>query len=76
MAQNTREMLAATGFSVAQTERYLLLEQRGEVDACVLMLRCHRSELVDALHEAQRPIDVLDWAIHDLERATKGQPAC
>ena len=76
MAQNTREMLVATGFTAAQAERYLMLERRGEVDACMRMLRCHRSELVDALHKAQRPIDVLDWAIYDLERATKGQPAC
>jgi len=72
MATDTREMLTATGFTTAQTERYLMHERRGEVDACMRMLRCHRSELVDALHEAQRPIDVLDWAIYDLERTTKG----
>lgn len=66
--ESTIKLLTATGFSPEQVERYLALEGQGRTDACVRMLRSRRCELVEALHEAQRPIDVLDWAIHDLTR--------
>ncbi len=72
MSANTREMLAATGFPTAQAERYLSLEEQGRRDDCLRLLRRRRCELVDALHEAQRPIDVIDWAICDLERGVLG----
>lgn len=64
----TLHLLTATGFSPEQARRYLELEERGRRDECLRMLRCRRCELVDALHEAQRPIDLLDYAIHDLAR--------
>lgn len=67
-SESTIHLLTATGFSPEQTKRYLALEGQGRTDACVRMLRSRRCELVDALHEAQRPIDVLDWAIRDLMR--------
>ena len=65
----TGRMLEETGFAPAQARRYLEFEQQGRTDDCLRMLRSRRCELVDALHEAQRPIDVIDWAIHDLRRA-------
>ena len=68
MSADTREMLTAAGFSEAQKQRYLTLEEQGRTDDCVRMLRCRRCELVDALHEAQRPIDVVDYAIYELVR--------
>jgi hypothetical protein len=68
MDTETGQMLLAAGFTEPQRERYLELERQGRSDACLRMLRCRRCELVDALHEAQRPIDVLDWAIRDLDR--------
>ncbi|MBP3894172.1 MAG: hypothetical protein J6D34_09050 [Atopobiaceae bacterium] len=68
MANNTQALLAETGFGQEQAQRFLVLEAEGRTDECIRMLRCKRCELVDALHEAQRPIDVLDWAIRDLEK--------
>lgn len=68
MMSDTQALLEETGFGQEQAERYLLFEAEGRTDDCVRMLRCRRCELVDALHEAQRPIDVLDWAIRDLEQ--------
>lgn len=43
------------------------LEQSGKVDELLKLLKLHRAELVVALHEAQRPIDVCDWIIRGLE---------
>ena len=70
MSLDTQEMMNAVGFSEAQRRRYLLLEEQGRRDDCVRMLRCRRSELVDALHEAQRPIDVVDYVICELGRSS------
>ena len=69
MVTETQQMLRAAGFTQAQEERYLMLQEQGKTDACVRMLRCRRCELVDALHEAQRPIDVVDWELYRLARA-------
>lgn len=44
------------------------LESSGHTDECLRLLRRHRAELVVALHEAQRPIDVCDWIIRNLEK--------
>lgn len=68
MTNATHEMLRASGFTETQAQRYLELEQQGSVEACMRMLRCRRCELLDALHEAQRPIDVIDWALYELQR--------
>ncbi len=66
MDEATQQMLNATGFAPEQQERYLALERQGRREECVRMLRRQRCVLVDALHEAQRPIDVIDWEIHRL----------
>lgn len=71
MTDTTLTMLEATGFSSHQARRYERCEQEGRTDECVRMLRRRRCELVDALHEAQRPIDVIDWAIADLEHRAR-----
>lgn len=65
---DTLQMLEATGFTTVQARRYLSLREQGRREDCVRMLRCRRCELVDALHEAQRPIDVIDWAIYELQQ--------
>lgn len=49
-------------------DRYRVLEKAGDTKACLDLLRRHRCELVIALHEAQKPIDVCDWIIRGLER--------
>ena len=69
MMQDTQQMLVASGFGPQQTERYLAFERAGRRDECLRMLRCHRCTLVEALHDAQRPIDVVDYAIHELQHA-------
>ncbi len=48
-------------------ERYRVLEEAGDTNACLNLLRGHRCELICALHEAQRPIDVCDWLIRAVE---------
>ncbi len=68
MVTETQQMLRSAGFTDPQQKRYLTLQERGETDACVRMLRRRRCELVDALHEAQRPIDIVDWELYRLER--------
>lgn len=49
-------------------ERYETLDDAGDTAACLDLLRRHRCELVCALHDAQRPIDVCDWIIRKLEK--------
>ena len=44
-------------------EEYDRLEREGRHDESLQLLRCHRCRLVDAMHEAQRPIDVIDLVI-------------
>ena len=47
-----------------------LLEERaaaGDGAGCLRLLRAHRCDLVEAMHEAQRPIDVCDWIIREVE---------
>lgn len=41
----------------------------GDVEACLRLLRAHRCDLVEAMHEAQRPIDVCDWIIREVEKS-------
>ena len=44
-------------------EEYDRLEREGRHEESLRLLRCHRCRLVDAMHEAQRPIDVIDLVI-------------
>lgn len=49
---------------IERVERHL---EMGNEKACLNLLRAHRCELVEAMHEAQRPIDVCDWIIREVE---------
>ncbi|MBQ9315523.1 MAG: hypothetical protein IJ203_01730 [Atopobiaceae bacterium] len=69
MECDMQALLEQTGFAEKQITRYRQLEKEGRTKECIRLLRCRRCELVDAPHEAQRPIDLIDWAIHSLERA-------
>lgn len=60
--------LLDAGCASAFIEQYRVAEAAGDTQACLDLLRRHRCELVCALHEAQRPIDVCDWIIRGLER--------
>lgn len=63
----TDACLADAGCTDELAQRFHELEERGDVEACLRLLRCHRCQLVQAMHEAQRPIDVCDWLIRDLK---------
>ena len=63
----TDACLADAGCTDELVQRFHELEERGDVEACLRLLRCHRCQLVQAMHEAQRPIDVCDWLIRDLK---------
>ncbi len=59
--------LEAAGCDSALANR---LERRaavGDDEGCLRLLRAHRCDLVEAMHEAQRPIDVCDWIIREVE---------
>ena len=66
-----RQALTEAGCGNTLVDRLDAMQQAGEADACLRLLRCHRCELVEALHEAQRPIDVCDWLIHELEQSSR-----
>lgn len=66
-----RQALTEAGCNSALADRLDSLKKAGETDACLRLLRCHRCELVEALHQAQRPIDVCDWLIHELEQDSR-----
>lgn len=66
-----RQVLTEAGCNNTLVDRFDALKKAGETDACLRLLRCHRCELVEALHQAQRPIDVCDWLIHELEQSSR-----
>lgn len=68
MAQVNANSLADAGCDAVLSElcEYTLL--RGDTEECLRLLRAHRCDLVEAMHEAQRPIDVCDWIIREVEK--------
>ena len=70
MGRSFEETLADAGCDAALAARLSRLQAAGDTEGCVRLLRCHRSGLVDAMHEAQRPIDVCDLIIHALQKGT------
>lgn len=59
--------LAEAGCNAELIERCEQSLASGNTEDCVRLLRAHRCSLVDAMHEAQRPIDVCDWLIREVE---------
>ena len=47
------------------------LYDSGQVNDAVRVLRRHRCELMDALHESQEKVDRLDYLLYELERTEK-----
>ncbi len=68
MTETVESGLRDAGCAGELIEQYRALEGAGNTKACLDLLRRHRCELVCALHEAQRPIDVCDWIIRGLEK--------
>ncbi len=67
MGHTLEDALIDAGCTAEQAGRLAKMQANGNTDDCLRMLRCHRCELVSALHEAQRPIDVCDWIIRELQ---------
>ena len=63
MNANIAQALADARCDRELIEEYDRLEREGRHDESLRLLRCHRCRLVDAMHEAQRPIDVIDLVI-------------
>ena len=59
------------GMDTSMRDRFAELDAKGDSTGCLRMLMLRRAELLDALHEAQRPIDVVDAAIRDLQVQTR-----
>ena len=59
--------LVAAGCNSELIERLERQAAVGNSEACVRLLRAHRCDLVEAMHEAQKPIDVCDWIIREVE---------
>lgn len=68
MTESVEYGLRDAGCAGELIEQYRALDGVGDTRACLDLLRRHRCELVCALHEAQKPIDVCDWIIRGLER--------
>ncbi len=63
MEANIAQALADAHCDRELIEEYDRLEREGRHEDSLRLLRCHRCRLVDAMHEAQRPIDVIDLVI-------------
>ena len=63
MEANIAQALADARCDRKLIEEYDRLEREGKHEESLRLLRCHRCRLVDAMHEAQRPIDVIDLVI-------------
>lgn len=67
MGQISARSLKDAGCDAALIERCEQHLEAGDSAACLRELRAHRCDLVEAMHEAQRPIDVCDWVIREVE---------
>ena len=59
--------LMDAGCDNALAKRCAAMLDAGDASGCLQLLRAHRCDLVAAMHEAQRPIDVCDWIINEVE---------
>ena len=64
------DSLVDAGCDTELAARITQLQEGGNTEACIRLLRCHRCDLVEAMHKAQRPIDVCDWIIYALQNGT------
>lgn len=53
----------------ATVNKFLLLKDEGRMSEAIRLLSCHRCELLNALHEAQKPIHILDYLINKLRKS-------
>ena len=49
-------------------QKFLHLRKAGQKEEALRTLACHRCHLVCAMHDAQKPVDVLDYLIYQLKK--------
>jgi hypothetical protein len=67
MTQPTEASLREAGCTDTFIREFVNCWDAGGQELCLRLLRLHRCELLEELHKAQRPLDVLDWIIRDCE---------
>lgn len=68
MAQISMTSLMDAGCDATLADRLGQRLEEGDAEGCLRLLRAHRCDLVEAMHEAQKPIDVCDWIIREVEK--------
>ena len=68
MNQALYENLIDARCSEALRERCSALAERGQTAQMLLLLRGHRKELLNQIHEQQKALDCLDYLIFQTER--------
>lgn len=48
--------------------RFLQLWNEQRWEEAARLLSCHRCHLICAMHEAQKPVDILDYILHQMEK--------
>ncbi|MBR3327539.1 MAG: hypothetical protein IKG22_09500 [Atopobiaceae bacterium] len=75
MTNTIQQALVAAGCTNDLIARYETLVGAGKHEESLQLLRCERCRLVEAMHEAQRPIDVMDWVIANVtSQSTPNKP--
>lgn len=62
------QALQDTGWDSGKIQEFMALEGEGRREEALRLLSCYRCQLVCAIHEAQRPVDILDYLIHQLQK--------
>lgn len=56
------------GCDAEQTEEYLKLASEGCSQDQIYLLKRHRSQVMNQLHDVTRQVDCIDFVIHELEQ--------
>lgn len=67
------QSLKDAGCDKAEITHFLECRKGNKKQQELILLRKHRSLLLDKLHESQRQIDCLDYLIYQLQREEKGE---
>ena len=71
MNQNLYESLLDAHCSEKLSERCSVLAEHGQTGQMLILLREHRKELLNQIHEQQKALDCLDYLIFQTEKGVK-----
>lgn len=63
-----RQALTDANCDEETIQKFMHLRAQGRDAEALRLLSCYRCHLVCAMHEAQKPLDVLDYLIYQLEK--------